>query len=94
MVYYRLGQWKEAGETLQASARTNREGPTAYDLFFLAMAFRQTGEHEKAKECYDRAARWWRVQSKLAPHEVSELRAIRAEADAVLNGEILDQPEP
>ena len=94
VVYYRLGQWNEAAETLQASARANRQGPTACDLFFLAMTYRQSGEPEKAKECYDRAVRWSRAQGKLAPYQAAELRAIRAEADAVLNPQILDRPEP
>ena len=94
VVYYRLGQWNEAAETLQASARANRQGPTACDLFFLAMTYRQSGEPEKAKECYDCAVRWSRAQSKLVPYQAAELRAIRAEADAVLNPEILDRPEP
>jgi eukaryotic-like serine/threonine-protein kinase len=93
VVYYRLGQWREAVETLEASARANREGPGAYDLFFLAMAHEQTGRHEKAKECYDQAVRWSRAQSKLAPYQAVELRAIRAEADSVLNPEILDRPQ-
>ena len=48
------------------------------------------GQQEKAKECYDQAMRWWRGQTKLAPHEVAELRALRTEADAVLKGEMLD----
>lgn len=90
VVYYRLGRWKEAAETLQASARANREGPSAYDLFFLAMTYRRTGQQEHAKECYDQAMRWWRGQTNLAPHEVAELRAIRREADAMLKGELLD----
>jgi tetratricopeptide (TPR) repeat protein len=94
VVYYRLGRWQEAAETLQASARANREGATAYDLFFLAMTYRQTGPQEKAKECYDQAVRWWRAHPKLPPHEVAELRAIRTEADAVLKGEVAEQPKP
>jgi hypothetical protein len=28
--------------------------------------------------------RWWRAQSKLAPHQVAELLAIRAEAEDLL----------
>jgi uncharacterized protein HemY len=86
VVYYRLGRWQEAAETLEASGRVNRDGPTAYDLFFLAMSYRQTGQQEKAKECYDRAVRWWRAQTRLPLFEGAELRAIRAEADAVLAG--------
>ena len=89
VVQYRLGQWQAAAETLQAAARANREGPTAYDLFFLAMTYRRTGRPEKAKECYEQAVRG-AAQTGLAPHEVTELRVIRAEADAVLKGDVVD----
>ena len=84
VVYYRLGQWKEAADTLQASAQTNPEGPSAYDLFFLAMAYRQTGQPAKAKDCYDQAVRWCRAHGKLAHHQLAELLAIRAEAEGLL----------
>jgi WD40 repeat protein/serine/threonine protein kinase len=80
-VYYRLDRWKEAAETLRAAGRANPEGPTAYDLFFLAMTYRQTGELEKAKRCYDQGVRWCRARAELRPDQVGELGAIRAEAD-------------
>jgi tetratricopeptide (TPR) repeat protein len=83
VVYYRLGRWKEAAETLQASARANPEDPTAYDLFFLAMTYQQIGELEKAKACYDQAVWWCRARAELQPDQVAELRAIRAEADEI-----------
>jgi WD40 repeat protein len=94
VVYYRLGRWQEAAETLEASARANRDGPTAYDLFFLAMSYRQTGQPEKARDYYDRALRWWHARTGLPQFEVAELRAIRADADAVLRGEAADAPKP
>jgi uncharacterized protein HemY len=84
VVYYRLGQWQQAAETLQASARANPVGPTAYDLLFLAMTYRQTGEPERAKACYDQAVGWRPTQTNLAPHQVAELAAIRAETEEVL----------
>jgi uncharacterized protein HemY len=86
VVYYRLGRWQEAAETLEASGRANREGPTAYDLFFLAMTYRQLRQQEKARGCYDQAVRWRRAHPNLPPHEAAELRDIRAEADGVLAG--------
>jgi serine/threonine protein kinase/WD40 repeat protein len=94
VVYFRLGQWDKAIEALQAAARANRDGATAYDLFFLAMTYRQTGQQEKARECYDQAVRCLDAHKKLPPHEAAELRDIRAEADAVLKGENLDEPNP
>jgi hypothetical protein len=86
VVYYRLGRWDDAVETLRAAGRANRDGPTAFDLFFLAMTYHQTGQADKARECYEQAVRWWHARTKLQPSEVAELRAIRAEADAVLAG--------
>jgi uncharacterized protein HemY len=84
VVYYRLGRWQEAVETLQESAQVNPEGATGYDLFFLAMAYGQTGEPEKARACFEQALGWWRAQGTLAPHQLAELRAIRAEAEELL----------
>jgi Tetratricopeptide repeat len=84
VVYYRLGQWKEAADTLQASAQTNPEGPSAYDLFFLAMAYGQTGQPAKAKDCYDQAVRWCGAHGKFAHDQLAELLAIRAEAEGLL----------
>jgi WD40 repeat protein len=84
VVYYRLGRWKEAIETLRASGRASRDGPTAYDLFFLALAYGETGQKELAGDCFDRAERRWRTQARPAAHEASELRAIRAEAAELL----------
>jgi tetratricopeptide (TPR) repeat protein len=92
IVYYRLGRWQAALETLQASARANPDGPTAYDLFFLAMTHRQRGELEKARESYDEAVRWCRARADLPPSQVAELRAIRAEADEVATS--LNTPGP
>jgi len=92
VVYYRLGQWKEAADTLQASAQTNPEGPAAYDLFFLAMAYRQTGQPAKAKDCYDQAVRWCRAHGKLAHHQLAELLAIRAEAEGLLGPSAGERP--
>jgi WD40 repeat protein len=93
VVYYRLGRWQEADETLQASARANPEGPTAYDLFFLAMTYRETGEREKAKGCYDQAVRWRRARAELRPDQVAELRAIRAEADEATTSSSTSGPD-
>ena len=59
-------------------------GPIAYDLFFLAMTYQQTSQPEKAKDCYDLAARGRGAQSKLASHEAAELLAICAEAEVLL----------
>jgi hypothetical protein len=84
VVYYRLGKWQEAAATLEASAAKNPQSGTAYDLFFLAMTYGQTGKAEKARACYHEALGRWRSQGNLAPYQVTELRAIRAEAEELL----------
>jgi tetratricopeptide (TPR) repeat protein len=83
VVYYRLGQWDAAVETLQHSLQNSKN--EAHDLFFLAMSYQQLGEATKARDCYERALRWWKAQGPLMPSDdVEELSAFRAEADALL----------
>jgi tetratricopeptide (TPR) repeat protein len=83
IVYYRLGRWDQAVKTLQAAAADRKEGPTASNLFFLAMSYQQLGKRDKARKCYDRAVRW-QPPWKLHPNQIEELKAIRAEAEAAL----------
>jgi tetratricopeptide (TPR) repeat protein len=84
VVYYRLGQWDAAVETLQRSFQNSKS--EAHDLFFLAMCYQRLGEPAKARQCYDRALRWWQSQGALIPEdEVEELNAFRAEAAALLH---------
>ncbi|MHC4487941.1 MAG: redoxin domain-containing protein [Planctomycetota bacterium] len=80
VAYYRLGQFDEAVETLQAG----EDG--AFDFFFLAMSYQQLGQPEKAKEAYEKAIQWWEERKPLAPNHKKELTAFRAEADALLGG--------
>jgi tetratricopeptide (TPR) repeat protein len=83
VVYYRLGQWDAAVETFERSFQDSRN--KAHDLFFLAMCYEQLGLPAKARQCYDRALRWWQSQGALiSPDEVEELNAVRAEAAALL----------
>jgi tetratricopeptide (TPR) repeat protein len=88
IVYYRLGRWREAVETLQQSGRRNEKqpdvGPCA-DWYFLAMSFRQLGQTARADEFYARALRRQRAhQEELEPRFAEELETFRAEATALL----------
>jgi len=75
---YRADDWRGALEALGKS--TQLQGENVIDSFFQAMAHWQIGDKERARTCYDRAARL--MHKKQANHE--ELRRFRAEAARVL----------
>lgn len=85
VVLYRLGQFKQAIETLDRSLREGSNQAAAFDLYFLAMAHARLGDASKAKDCYDRAMKWIREHPNEVPPEwAEELDSFRAEAEAVL----------
>jgi serine/threonine protein kinase/WD40 repeat protein/Flp pilus assembly protein TadD len=83
MVYYRLGDYPKAIAALEANVKVSK-APAAADLFVLAMSYHRQGDGVKARECYERALRWWRAQTRLTPAVLANLKACRAEADEVL----------
>jgi tetratricopeptide (TPR) repeat protein len=84
IVYYRLGRAREGLAALERGA-ARKGGPTAYDLFFLAMCHRQLGDQAKATDCYDQAQRWQQEhKGQLSPALTEELGTLRAEAEAAL----------
>jgi serine/threonine protein kinase/tetratricopeptide (TPR) repeat protein len=76
---YRADRWKEAIAALERSMELN-EGGDAFDWFFLAMAHRRLGQHDKARQWYDRAVEW---MDKHEP-ENEELGRFREEAARLL----------
>ncbi len=76
---YRAGQCKEAVITLSKSMEL-RSGGTASDWFFLAMAHKQLGNQEEARQWYDKAVAWTQTNK---PDD-AELRRFQAEAAALL----------
>jgi WD40 repeat protein/serine/threonine protein kinase len=82
---YRAGEWKASLAALQRSMDL-RKGGDGNDWFFLAMAYWQLGEKEKARQQYDRAVDW---MDKNKPQDEA-LSRFRAEAAALLG--IKDQP--
>jgi serine/threonine protein kinase/WD40 repeat protein/Tfp pilus assembly protein PilF len=90
LALYRSGRFAEAVPVLAQSLRMGKGQADAFDLFFLAMCHHRLGDAAKAKECYDRAARWFQEDAtRLSPTWVEELRAFQAEAGALLR-----QPAP
>jgi WD40 repeat protein/Flp pilus assembly protein TadD len=89
IVYYRMGRYAQAVETLERSLRESQEAFAASDLFFLAMCHARSGDPSKAKDCYDRAVHWMQArQGKLSPHSKKLLDAYRAEAEGLVKAEI------
>ena len=76
---YRVGKWKESITALNESTEL-RKGGDAFDWYFLAMAHHQLGDAEKAKEWFDKAVQW----SKVNKPDDEELIRFLKEAEALL----------
>ncbi len=87
---YRAGQYAEAVATLEKSLGANGGQFAVFDLFFLAMAHHRLGHHDQARDCYDRAVVWMGQPHTLDAQSVRDLAAFRAEAEAVLAGDLPD----
>jgi tetratricopeptide (TPR) repeat protein len=84
--YYRAGSWDEAVAALEKSRALPPRRPTfdhdkASTCFYLAMAYGQLGEGQKARSSYEQAVRW---MDRSAWQELEPLRRLRAEAAEVL----------
>jgi len=85
VAYYRLGQFQEAVETLAEAGKANRDEPTAFDLFFLAMCFHQLGEPDRARNSYEKAMQWWKHSTQeISSQWNEELESFQAEAEKLL----------
>jgi serine/threonine protein kinase/WD40 repeat protein len=84
VVQYRNGQYAAAVDTLEKNLRASKGELAGFDLFFLAMCHARLGAPDKAKDCFDRAVKWWEGKQGLSAEHVQDLTAFRAEAEAVL----------
>lgn len=76
---WRAGDLKTAIETLEKADRMHKNGDLQH-RFFLAMAYWQIGEKDKARQAYDQAVEWMDKH----PPKHGELRRFRAEAEEML----------
>jgi tetratricopeptide (TPR) repeat protein len=81
---YRFGLWRQAVTTLTGALALSHGQHDGFDLYFLAMSYARLGDAVKARDCFDRAAAWWRAHPELRPEQQAELKAFRAEAEALL----------
>jgi serine/threonine protein kinase/WD40 repeat protein/Tfp pilus assembly protein PilF len=87
---YRNQRFADAVPVLEKNLHAGKGQADAFDLFFLAMCHHQLGDEDKAKDCYDRAVRWFKERrDKLPAGWVAELTEFQAEAAALLK-----QPPP
>jgi WD40 repeat protein len=84
VVYYRLGRYEPAIAMLQRSLRESKDRAAAFDLFFLAMCHHRLGDAAQARDCFDRAVKWCQGHKSLTAQDAEDLKAFRAEADALL----------
>jgi tetratricopeptide (TPR) repeat protein len=85
VVYYRLGEYEKARDTLRwAADELRKQPPPADTLFFLAMSHHRLGETADARARYDQGVAWLKARPALAGHQREQLDAFRAEAEALL----------
>jgi tetratricopeptide (TPR) repeat protein len=84
VAWYRKGQYQKALAILEKELADQRDTLGTNHYFFLAMCHARLGSAAKAKLYYARGVWWGTNQKGLSPFAVAEMKAIRAEAEAVL----------
>jgi eukaryotic-like serine/threonine-protein kinase len=85
VAYYRSGDWEAAILALEESEKLEPGRYLGFNAFIVAMCHHQLGDPLAAKDNYSRAIRWCEQnQAKLSAQQQQELKAFRAEVEALL----------
>jgi tetratricopeptide (TPR) repeat protein len=85
VAHYRAGEWQAAIPALEQAEKLAPGKYLGFNALFLAMSHHHLGDPAKARDHYDRAVRWCQESEARLPADLQqELKAFRAEAEAVL----------
>jgi len=93
LALFRAGHDADAIPVLERSLSANSISSVPYDLLFLAFCHAKQGDARQARACFDRAVAWLNSNSNLLAPANEELRAFRAEAEALLLAAFGDLPD-
>jgi tetratricopeptide (TPR) repeat protein len=86
VAHYRGRDWKAAVQALDEAEKLAPGKYLGFNALFLALCHHQLGDPDRAREHYDRAVRWYEEnEGRLPAQQRQELKAFRAEAEALLN---------
>jgi tetratricopeptide (TPR) repeat protein len=85
MAQYRDEQFAAAVERFQTEARLRGGNLSARSRLFMAMTHQQLHETEKARDCFEKARRWWETSfNRLPPSHQADFVALKVEAERLL----------
>ncbi|HZU38853.1 MAG TPA: WD40 repeat domain-containing protein, partial [Gemmataceae bacterium] len=84
LAYYRAERLRDAIAAVEKSLRGSATEADGFNLYVLAMCHGKRREAAEARTCLARGLAWQKKQTNLDPQHLTELQALRAEAEKVL----------
>ena len=85
-VYVQLGRYRDAVEALSSDEVGSPSESAAFAGFWLAISHHHLGEHEQARQAFDRGVRNWKAAGALTSGRQDFLRSTWQEARTLLSG--------